>query len=197
MGSDVVTQPTPEYGTGHVPSPVTDAQLGDLVKTSPEVVNAVLVDPVTGAPIRTPELVKAMNDLRKALEAAHGVQPGQDVVVSPTYPDDSQQQESMWPGFCSWASKVCDFIDWFKRDPDNGQDPPVPYETREPEMEEYDSGWGGGSCPAPYTVAVLDGEFEVSFVGICGFVEYLRPLAIALAWILSAFIVVGSSPKRF
>jgi len=55
--------------------PVTDTQLGDLVKARPEIINAVLVDPVTGAPIRTPELVKAMNDLRKALEAAHGTPP--------------------------------------------------------------------------------------------------------------------------
>lgn len=175
---------------------VTDTQLGDLVKARPEIINAVLVDPVTGAPIRFPELVTAMNDLRKALEAAHGTTPGQDVEIDPNYPNNPQANEGDRPPFCEWASKVCDFIDWFKQDPDNGQDPDLPYEAREPEMEEYDSGWGGGSCPAPYSVAVLDGEFEISFAGICGFVEYLRPLAIALAWISSAFIVVGSSPRR-
>lgn len=179
-----------------VGQPVTETQLGDLVKAHPEIINAVMIDPQTGAPIRFPELVTAMNDLRKALEAAHGVTPGQDVVTNPNYPNNPQAHEGDRPPFCEWASKVCDFIDWFKKDPDNGQDPDLPYEAREPEMEDYDSGWGGGSCPAPYSVAVLDGEFEISFAGICGFVEYLRPLAIALAWISSAFIVVGSSPRR-
>lgn len=191
-----ITQPTFDWSTGLPAQVVPDAVLGQALKNSPEVVNAILVDPETGAPIRTQELVDALNDLRRSLEAANGVEtPGTDLVPSEDFAESTPNQTA-WPGFCNWASVVCDFIQWFKLDPDSGEHPELPYEEREAEMVSYNSGLGGGSCPASSYVSVLDGEVEISWVGICGFVTYLRPLLIACAWILAAFIVVNANPKR-
>lgn len=191
-----VWQPSDNANPSESTTEISNVDLGELLKNHPDIVNAVLIDPDTGAPIRIPELVDALNDLRRSLEEANGITtPGTDLVA----PDDlatPTPSESSWPGFCEWASVVCEFITWFKTDPDNGEHPELPYEEREVEMVPYNSGLGGGSCPSSTMVPVLDGEVEISWVGICGFVTYLRPLLIACAWILSAFIVVNARPGR-
>ena len=36
--------------------------------------------------------------------------------------DETKPKDFELPAFCSWASKVCDFIDWVKKDPEQPQD---------------------------------------------------------------------------
>lgn len=186
---------TPNYGTGHTPTPITDQQLGDLLKTSPEVINAILIDPETGAPIHTPELVQAMNDLRRSIEAANAIDPGPD--ATPKDPMETQPMESAWPTFCSWASTVCDFINWVKTDDPDTSRPEVPWEEEDPASitQSWSSGLGGGSCPAPVTFSVsLAGTTaspEFSFEPVCQFGTVMRPVIIALAAIIAGFIIAG------
>lgn len=177
---------------------VTDYDLGQLLKQHPEVINAVLIDPETGMPIRTPELVDALNDLRRALEAANGVTtPGTDLVVEDDWEDQQPPNQTDWPELCTWGKVICDFIDWFKLDPDPPEDIELPYEEKEIEWQQRDSGLGSGSCPAPTVAAVFNTTVEFGYEGICGFMDYMRPVAIACAWISAAFIVVNARPARF
>lgn len=183
-------------GTGTGRHEVSDQDLGNLLKQSPQVVNAILIDPETGAPIRTQELVEAMNDLRRQLEAANGLDPGTD--VSPT--DDMTKpevRESDWPAFCNWAGMVCDFMDWWMSDDTHTEKPEVPWEEESPTelAKSWSSGLGGGSCPGSisFTVALAGGSAspEFSFEPLCGFATMMRPVIIALAAIIAGFIVAG------
>lgn len=185
----------PNWNYGSDPQPVTNQQLGDLLKNHPQVVNAILIDPETGAPIHTPELIQAMNDLRRSIEAANGIDPGPD--ATPKDPMETQPMESAWPTFCSWASTVCDFIGWVKtEDPDTAR-PEVPWEEETPldVTQSWSSGLGGGSCPGPATFSVtLAGTTsspEFSFEPICQFGTVMRPVIIALAAIVAGFILAG------
>lgn len=192
-----IAQPTSGWdgyiNDGHyVPSePISNVDLGNLIKHTPQVVNAVLIDPHTGAPIMTPELTAALNDLRRTFESANGLPPGTDLEPVEDY-SQHQPSQTDWPEFCGWAKRVCDWM--FDLDPEP-ENPELPYHEVEPELEDFDIGLGQGTCPAPYTTSVLDGEFEIQWDGLCGFVEYLRPLMIGLAWVVAAFIVANSAKR--
>lgn len=186
-----------DWATGNPKRNITDTELGEMVKASPQVVNAVLIDPQTGAPLRTAELTAALNNLRRALEAANGSTAAPDLVADTDPGATTTPSQSQWPGFCSWASYVCDFIDWVKAPEPEVQKPEVPWE--EPTVGEVTSNWssglGGGSCPAPVQMNISVGGYnatpELSYDGICQFVTMLRPVLIGLATLLGAFIIAG------
>lgn len=178
----------------YVPATVIpDAQVGDLIKSNPQVVNAVLIDPETGAPIRTQELTDALNALRTQLEIANGQAAGTDLVAATDYAESTPSQTE-WPEFCGWANRLCD---WLFEEEATEEHPDLPYVEVQPDnLDGFDSGFGSGGCPAPYVVGVLDGEFEIQWDGLCGFVDYLRPVVIAFSWLAAAFIVVQTVRSR-
>lgn len=182
-------------GTGSTPSVVTDAQLGEKVATQPALANQVLTDPQTGAPLRYPEMVEALNALRRQLETANGLDPGPDVVVSPDLSETEQPAATEWPGFCSWATVVCDFIDWVKAEEPETSTPELDIQP-EPFVEQtWSSGLGGGSCPSPSLASVsMSGttqSVEFSVDPICQLGTTMRPWLIALATLLTPMIIGG------
>lgn len=184
---------TPVGGTDAVP--VSDLALGELVAQSPQVINAILIDPETGAPIRTTELVAAMNALRQSLEAANSAAtPGTDVVAGDLA--NPQPMESAWPQFCSWATPVCDFIDWVKTEPAEVPKKEVPWEVDPPNPTvEWSSGLGAGSCPSPYSFTVSLGGYstspEFSVQPVCDFAVIMRPVIIAISLLMAGYILAG------
>lgn len=193
-GSEAMT--APDYSTGQDASPVSNYDLGQLLKNHPEIVNAILIDPQTGAPIRTQELVNALNALAAQLAAANGDPAPTPVEVDPdieTGTDTPSQTE--WPGFCDWAPTVCEFVEWMTKPEPEEEQPEVPWDETPPETVEWSSGLGAGSCPAPVSFSVTIGpvsaspEFELQ--PICDFGEKIRPLVIALASLIGVFIVGG------
>lgn len=172
--------------------PVTDADLGNMIKSQPVVVNAVLIDPNTGAPIRTAELVDGLNKLARELAAREGVDPPPDLEPDDDFANEVPS-ETEWPGFCDWAYVVCEFIEWVKDTGPDPEKPEVPIDELQPSdfVQEWSSGLGGGSCPAPVTFSILDGDGEFSYEPICNFVDTLRPMFIAMALLMGAFIVAG------
>lgn len=178
------------------PQPVSNYDLGQLLKHHPEVVNAILIDPETGAPIRTQELVNALNALAAQLAAANGDPAPTPVEVDPDIETGTNTpSQTDWPGFCDWAPTVCEFIDWMKKPEPEEEKPEVPWDETPPETVEWSSGLGAGSCPAPVSFSVTIGpvsaspEFELQ--PICDFGEKIRPLVIALASLVGVFIVGG------
>ncbi|MBB3344514.1 virulence factor TspB C-terminal domain-related protein [Luteimonas sp. RC10] len=203
---ELVTQPHNGWddyenvNPGSAPVVVSDVQLANAILTSPhaqQITNSLLTDPQTGAPVRTPELVEATNNLRRTLEQAGHLAPGgSDVVVGGDYGQTPTPYESDLPQYCTWAKVVCDFIAWFKADPSLPDNPEVPHEEREITWQTYDSGHGNGSCPAPITVNLgWMGSFEITYQPICDFVIYMRPLLKGLAWMAAAFIVVNATRR--
>lgn len=200
-----VTNYTPVAGENGNPSsppvPISDYDLGNALKHSPQVVNAVLIDPDTGAPLRTPELIAALNGLRQALEAANGVtNPGPDLVPDEGWADKPTPSQTEWPEFCNWAATVCDFIGWVKTEPDAREEPEIEWEEEAPETLQWSSGLGGGSCPSPVVFSVsLAGTTaspEFSFSALCEFGTMMRPVVIVLATIVAGFILAGQRGSK-
>jgi len=183
---------------------VTEEELAKLIAQDPANHYTMLHD-VNGKPHPFPEIVNALNSIADAITNATGASPSVD--AEPVIPNETDPSDPAPPGdatgqelpaFCEWAKVVCDFIDWYKKEPKIPEDEEFPYEDISPEaMEDYDSGMSGGTCPAPEIIPVLDGEFELQWDGLCTFVEYLNPLLQGCAWIAAAFIVVNSHPRRF
>jgi len=99
---DVVTQP----------SPVTDAQLGDLAQQHPEWWPDMLRDPETGQPLVTPEIADDMNALRHQIAPDYGVDPTTlpDVQPDPDYlTGKAVPREQAIPEYCAWASAACNY----------------------------------------------------------------------------------------
>ncbi len=100
------------------------------------------------------------------------------------------------PAFCSWASKVCDFIDWVKVEPDI-EDTPVPTDnTPLKNPSEFDKDYVSvvAQCPPDVVREIpLPGQsFNLVFgmSPVCDFAStYLRPVIIFLAYIYGALSI--------
>lgn len=192
---------TTGYPNGHPAgtpdTDISDYDVGQLLKQHPQIINAILIDPETGAPIRTQEVTDALNDLRRALEAANGVTTLQpDIETDTSWQDgETTPSESEWPGFCDWATTVCDAIEWFRSPDDEYEKPEVPWEELPVEQQDWNSGIGGGTCPAPVTFSVSVSGVSVSprfeMQPMCDFATLVRPLVIAIAGVIGVYIVAG------
>lgn len=193
--TQTLSAPKDEWGSGSPESVVNDTQIGDLVKYTPQVVNAVLIDPDTGAPIRIPELINALNALAANLAAANGDPAPPLVETDPTFGEETTPSQTDWPGFCDWATTVCEFIDWVKAEDTQTEPPEVPFEEQTMPDVEWSSGLGAGSCPSPYqTTVALAGysqTIEFSVEPICDLGVTVKPLLVALALLLVPMIIGG------
>ena len=105
------------------------------------------------------------------------------------------------PAFCSWASKVCDFIDWVKLEPDI-EGTPVPTDnTPLKNPSEFDKDYINviAQCPPDVVREIpLPGQsFNLVFgmSPVCDFAStYLRPVIIFLAYIYGA-LSIGNAFK--
>lgn len=191
------SESVPDYSSGLPPSVILDTDLGQLVRSDPSTVNSVLTDSQTGAVLLTPEIVSALNKLRRSLEdefkASHAPdQPPSSGGASPP------RSGTAWPSFCSWASVVCDFIDWVRSDDFLKKPlvpPDVPYVDKLPQAKTWSSGLGEGACPSPTTLPIEFSGYktsvEISHQPFCDFAGLIRPVVIVIATILAAYIAGG------
>lgn len=191
------SESVPDYSSGSPPSVILDTDLGQLVRSDPSTVNSVLTDSQTGAVLLTPEIVSALNKLRRSLEddlkASHA--PDQQPSSGGASPPRSG---TAWPSFCSWASVVCDFIDWVRSDDFLKKPlvpPDVPYVDKLPQAKTWSSGLGEGACPSPTTLPIEFSGYktsvEISYQPFCDFAALMRPVVIVIATILAAYIAGG------
>jgi hypothetical protein len=175
-----------------------------------------------GRPIMTPELADAIEQWGR--EVADGdpnlswddankrwiyVDPGTGVVTEgrPLDPvnDDPMSDTSndpvsdvSLPAFCSWATIVCDWYQWMTAEPEIPEPGNVPFQklTVDEVRQDFDSGLGAGSCPAPRSISYNGWDGQYSFDTACMAAEtYFRPVLLAMAGIMAAFIIVGASRR--
>lgn len=176
--------------------PVSDIDLGERMRERPDLINTLLTDPRTGTPVSTPEMQQMIDELKEEIRNREGFDP-QDPTTLPDVNDDTEtpNEGTEWPAFCTWASVVCEFIDWVRSDDEQYEKPEVPWDETEPEMEAWSSGIGGGTCPAPVshtvTIGGMSGTLAFSVQPICDAGVLLKPLVIAIASLLGLYIVGG------
>lgn len=100
------------------------------------------------------------------------------------------------PPFCSWASHVCKFIDWFKEDPNLGEPDKIdiPLEDRN-DLAQQDINKqyynALGQCPAPAVVNTNFGQIKIPYDTLCNFFARHSPILIAIAYLIGGYIVIG------
>lgn len=76
---------------------------------------------------------------------------------------------------------------------DKPDTPDIP-QSEKPISITPDAGWGadGGTCPPPRTLMVQGRQIPIPFDLFCTYMNGLRPIIIAMAWLSAAFILVGA-----
>ena len=105
------------------------------------------------------------------------------------------------PAFCSWASKVCEWMDWTKERPEL-QDEDVPEKNIKVKLpQEFDKDYikTNAQCPSDIVREINTGfavnklVFEMS--PICDFVStYIKPVIMFIAY-LSALLTISNAFK--
>ena len=110
--------------------------------------------------------------------------------------DEAKPKDFELPAFCSWASKVCDFIDWVKKDPEQPQDGDsnLVEPDNEPSfnIDDYANKsyvQFSGECPAPPVFNIFGGQITFPMDIICKGCEQMSWVFVAFAWLRAVMIV--------
>lgn len=97
-----------------------------------------------------------------------------------------------WPGFCDWATVVCDWLLWTQEDPPPEQD--LPSVLDEDFGEEKIISFGAKVCPPDYQISLapfLSEPVGVSFQPLCDFAALIYYMVMAASYIIAAYISIG------
>ncbi|MEM2002275.1 MAG: virulence factor TspB C-terminal domain-related protein [Candidatus Methanomethylicaceae archaeon] len=96
-----------------------------------------------------------------------------------------------WPGFCEWASIVCDWIGWTQEEPP--AEPDLPQVIDDDFYEEKAIRFGSKSCPPDYEINVpfINSVVAVPMQPLCDFAGIIYYMVMAAAYIIAAYITIG------
>lgn len=114
--------------------------------------------------------------------------------------DETKPKDFELPAFCSWASKVCDFIDWYKKDPQDeandeiaiNEKPNPPFDIDTLALKPYIS--LPSECPANPAWNFMGGQIVLPLNIVCDGFSMASWLVMAFAW-LRGLVIVGSTFK--
>jgi hypothetical protein len=199
----VTTTTDPEIIEAETLPPValTDEEVGQYIASNPTLTQQIANDAIDRNTWRDgnwPEMQTATDSIATALDSVEsGTATADDQAIEQTAtaqpaPAPQQSTSAEWPTFCSWASVVCDFIDWYKAPGEPPTHPDLPVE--EVTLSTWESGLGAGSCPAPYTTEFQGQTISYPFDDACWAAEsVIRPLLLTLSLIGAGLIIVGRS----
>lgn len=117
--------------------------------------------------------------------------------------DETKPKDFELPAFCSWATKVCDFIDWVKSDPRPAHDGTLSESTKDYDWQSKANGSYvnfGGSCPAPVQIPIsymgASTDLTISYTPFCQFATMIKPAVILSAYIAGLMIISGGRTKE-
>ncbi|WP_341824667.1 virulence factor TspB C-terminal domain-related protein, partial [Escherichia coli] len=108
----------------------------------------------------------------------------------------TKPKEFVLPAFCSWASTVCDFIDWYKKDPQDEENdeinitekPNPPFDIDTLALKPYIS--LPAECPANPAWQFMGGQIVLPLNIVCDGFSMASWLVMAFAW-LRGLVIVG------
>lgn len=174
----------------------TPEQLADLLKANPAAANEALRN-ADGSVNRNPDVMSAANALAAEL-AANANNPTVDWdtgnQTGPVADPNASPTAIEFPVFCTWASKVCDFIDWARDEGEPPDDVDMPT-TELPGVVAWNSSLGSGSCPAPHPLNLNMGQQYYEWTPWCDLASRIKPLVIASAAFAALLILAGVSRR--
>ena len=169
------------------PAAVSDSQLAAAVNSSPAAQYEAFHNP-DGSPRVVAPMPSQMAEV--AVQARHDMnQPLAEGETDPAHTEDEEPvvNGQQWPGFCAWASVVCNFL---KTEDDDSPDPPLPEKPITPVT--WVSGLGGGSCPSPRSIELSMGSYDFSWQPVCNVAVGIRALLLVSASLIAAYILSGA-----
>lgn len=95
-----------------------------------------------------------------------------------------------FPIFCSWATIVCDFLDWYRSPSEEPPHPDLP--VTEVTLSTWDSGLGAGTCPSSYTATFQGQSITYPFDDACwAATTIFKPILLTISLIGAGLIIVG------
>lgn len=97
-----------------------------------------------------------------------------------------------WPGFCDWATVLCDWLAWTQEDPPPEQE--LPSVIDDDFFEEKRISFGSKSCPPDHEINLapfLETTVGVSFQPLCDFAGLIYYMVMAASYIIAAYISIG------
>ena len=113
---------------------------------------------------------------------------------NPTDPENTFQL----PAFCDWASKVCDFIDWYRSEPPEEESPrDVPFATTSDigidDTDRFEQRIQfNGQCPVnDFSFSMMGVTYSkpIPYYHLCGFLEQIAPWLLAMTYLGAAYFV--------
>jgi len=177
---------------GIAPTTATDQQIHDAVRASPEAVREALHHP-DGRP-RVVQPMPAIMDQVAAQYRTDTAQPlaeGQTETPNAVDSPSTTPTATQYPAFCAWASKMCEFVDWMRAPPDADVDVDLPETQIQPVT--WVSGLGTGTCPAPRSIPLSLGTYEMSWQPVCELALGIKALLLVSASLMAAYILSGAA----
>ncbi|MEM2002321.1 MAG: virulence factor TspB C-terminal domain-related protein [Candidatus Methanomethylicaceae archaeon] len=96
-----------------------------------------------------------------------------------------------WPGFCEWASIVCEWIGWTREEPP--AEPDLPQVIDDDFYEEKEIRFGAKTCPPDYEISIpfINSTAAVPMQPLCDFAGIIYYMVMAAAYIIAAYITIG------
>lgn len=98
------------------------------------------------------------------------------------------------PEGCALFDPFCKWAEWTQQDLDEEEpDFSLFINEFEPDEDSYSLDLGGAVCPAPITINIgfLNKDLELSYEPACDLMTMIRPLILASAYLLAAYIYLG------
>lgn len=98
----------------------------------------------------------------------------------------------VWPEFCTWASVVCDWLNWTQEEPPPEQD--LPAVIDDDFYQEKTISFGSKSCPPDHVINLapfMPTPVAVSFQPLCDFAGLIYYMVMAASYIIAAYITIG------
>lgn len=111
--------------------------------------------------------------------------------VTTETPGDLPVSSSEWPGFCDWATVVCDWLEWTKEPPLD--EPDLPQVVDDDFEQTKNINFGAKSCPPDYqiNIAFINTVVAVPMQPLCDFAGIIYYMVMSAAYIFAAYISIG------
>lgn len=110
----------------------------------------------------------------------------------PSPGDESGSPSFELPSFCTWASVVCEWLDWTQEPLDDDLD--LSQIITDDDFErDYSFSFGSSTCPEPivFNVDFINQSVELSYQPACDLAGYAKPFVLISAYVFAIYIALG------